>query len=87
MDKDYKFIRGNTGANQRFHRGASQCRKGGGVEYLPEEKIEVEASYLDEIFDEAVESKERMMEKQRKPEEKQKEQRLMMHIRRVYCNV
>ena len=47
--------------------------RGVGVEYLPEERIEVEVSYLEEILGEAVESKERMMEKQRKPEEKQKE--------------
>lgn len=47
--------------------------RGVGVEYLPKERIEVEFSYLGEILGDAVESKERMIEKLRKREEKQKE--------------
>jgi hypothetical protein len=51
----------------------ASVERGVGVEYLPEENIEIEVSYLQEIFGEAVESKERMMDKQRKWAEKQKE--------------
>jgi hypothetical protein len=48
-------------------------QRGIDVKYLPEEKIQIEVSYLEKMFGEVVESKERMMEKQQKPEEKQKE--------------
>jgi len=48
-------------------------QRGVDVEYLPEEKIQIEGSYLEEVFNELIENRERMMEKQQKPEEKQKE--------------
>ena len=47
-------------------------RKGIGVEYLPEEKIQIEDSYLEELLGDVVESAERMVKKQQKPEQKQK---------------
>ena len=43
------------------------------VKYLPEERIQIEVSYLEKIFGEVVEDKETMMKAQEKPEEKQKE--------------